>query len=134
LDQLPSVDLALQFFQQIQAPDFVGSGQSRMAAPHVDAVWIVPDEAKGPPEAFIDEAEFCHVHTAGGGFCHLTLPPGICEAVKEQGWAELHLLVGGGTMPETVHLVYAPRDLSELEILMRIVRASRDFARGLQFT
>lgn len=131
LDQLPGQRLAEILFQRINALDYVAPRQSRMAAPNVHAFWIPDTEAKGPKTAFIDDHEFCHLHCAGGGYVHLTLPRLISTIAIDRGWAELHLLARAGMMPETTHFVYAPRNTWELDVVVEILTASRDFARGL---
>lgn len=50
-------------------------------------------------------------------------PRGVYEMVLVHGWGEPHPI--SGTM-----MVFGPRDAEELEIVLGIVRASYDYARG----
>jgi hypothetical protein len=84
----------------------------------------------GPPEAFMVGREFCHVHAQGDFSLHATLPLPLAEAAERAGWAEPHFLVHTGRAPATVVMVYAPRDDSERDIVLHMVRASYEFARG----
>jgi Family of unknown function (DUF5519) len=108
----------------------VGSRQSRMAAPDTKALFLLDGFANGPAEAFIDGHEFCHLHAAPEGSVHLTLPTPIRQQIVALGWAEEHPLARAGFLPQTLVMVYAPRDESELIVVSGIVQASYDVARG----
>jgi hypothetical protein len=53
------------------------------------------------------------------------------EAALRGGWAEPHYLVHAGQAPPTVMMLYAPRDDAERMVILRLVRASYEFALGL---
>jgi hypothetical protein len=131
LNQLPPLTVAEIFVRRVAALDFVASRQSRIAVPTAEAFWIPDAQAMGPPDAFLDDHEFCHIHMVGGGYSHLTLPPLLATLATERGWAEMHLLARAGNLVGSVHLLYAPRNASELDVAVRFVDASRDFARGV---
>ena len=52
----------------------------------------------------------------------------VTEAVAA-GWAEPHRVASRGLIPPTAVMLYAPRDVAELEVIEALVRASRAFAR-----
>jgi phospholipase/carboxylesterase len=104
--------------------------QSRMALPDVRALCLPDELAFGPPSAFIDGHEFCHLHPAPAGAIHLTLPPVLLEEVVDLGWAEPHQASRIGAMPHSLLLVYAPRNASELRIILGLVRCCYRFALG----
>jgi nucleoside-diphosphate-sugar epimerase len=89
------------------------------------AIAFVLDEAAagGPPEAFQVQREFAHLHPAEDGSLHMTLPPDVAAEAYEKGWAEPHPLSG-------TPLVYGPRDGDELEVVLRLLRASYEYAVG----
>jgi uncharacterized protein YbjT (DUF2867 family) len=89
------------------------------------AIAFVLDEAAagGPPEAFQVQREFAHLHPEEDGSLHMTLPPDLAAEAYEKGWAEPHPLSG-------TPLVYAPRDQDELEVVLRLLRASYEYAVG----
>ena len=52
----------------------------------------------------------------------------LAAAAESAGWAEPHYLVETGQAPATVVMLYAPRDLAEQAVVLRLVRASYEFA------
>jgi hypothetical protein len=103
--------------------------QSRMAAPESQALCLPDDLAGGPGEAFIDGHEFCHLHPLPEGSIHLMLPlVPRCQAV-EAGWAEPHPAALLGAMPQSLVMLYAPRNPRELHIVLQLISASYGYAR-----
>ena len=92
------------------------------------ALVVEPGVETGPAEAFMVGREFCHVHAQGDLSLHATLPVALAEAAERAGWAEPHFLVRAGQAPPTVVLLYAPRDEAEGDVILRLVRASYEFA------
>ena len=92
------------------------------------AVALEPGVAGGPPEAFLVDREFCHVHAEGDHSLHATLPIPLATAARDAGWAEPHFLVRTGRLPATVVMLYAPRTAAECEVVADLVRASYEFA------
>lgn len=129
LDQWPPPDLQCRLVSEcLRLPD-IRPRQSRMAGPRTCAL-SVPDElARGAPEAYIDQHEFCHLHPLPDGTIHLTLPQPFCGHIMGLGWAEPHPLAGAGLSPRLV-MVYSPRDLAEVETLLGFVAISHCFAIG----
>ena len=84
--------------------------------------------ACGPAEAFLVGREFCHVHAKGDFSLHAALPLPIAAAAEGARWAEPHYLVQTGKAPATIVMLYAPRDNLERDIVLRLVRASYEFA------
>ncbi|MBZ5724261.1 MAG: DUF5519 family protein [Acidobacteriia bacterium] len=131
LDQWPPPAIVARLIDRSLQFPHVRARQSRMASPETQALWVSDERALGPAEAFIDGLEFCHLHAAPEGSLHLTLPREVRPQVLKLGWAELHLLVRAGFLPESLVLVYAPRNDSELEIALRLVQISCQFAQGV---
>jgi Family of unknown function (DUF5519) len=92
------------------------------------ALTLEAGNAAGPAEAFMAGPEFCHVHAQGDFSLHATLPLPMAAAAEQAGWAEPHFLVHTGQAPPTVLMVYAPRDDLERDVVLRLVRASYEFA------
>jgi hypothetical protein len=103
-----------------------------MAAPECQALSLPDEFAGGPPQAFIVDHEFCHLHPLPDSSIHLTLPRDVRERAIRRGWAEQHVVSRAGILPETLVMVYAPRNAEELTIVMRMVWHSYQFARGLR--
>lgn len=54
--------------------------------PSARALVLAPEEPAGPPEAFLIEREFAHLHPAPDHSAHAMLPPEIvAEAVSADG-------------------------------------------------
>ena len=96
------------------------------------ALVLSKDAAHGPHEAFLIGREFAHIHPLPDGSLHLMLPPLMVDHLIEQEWGELHPMAEMGYIPRTAVMVYAPRDTTELSIVMEIVRMSYRFALGEQ--
>ena len=76
--------------------------------------------------------EFAHLHGHGpaDGSLHLMLPVSVARDAIENGWSELHPMARRGAAPQTLVMLYGPRDMEELEMVWRLVQASYAFARG----
>lgn len=87
-----------------------------------------PGRAAGRQRHFLVGREFCHVHAQGDSSLHAALAPALAAAAEDAGWVEPHFLAHTGRLPATVVLIYAPRGDDERDIVLRLVRASYDFA------
>jgi phospholipase/carboxylesterase len=129
LDQFPPAELQQRLFERCLELPGVRSRQSRVAAPQSRALCLSDGDASGPPEAFIDGLEFCHLHPLPGGSIHLMLPLEEIEGIVALGWAERHPIQKMDLLHNLV-MVYGPRDRAELEIVFSLVERSCRFARG----
>jgi hypothetical protein len=96
---------------------------SRISVPGAIAFVLDEGMAGGPREAFQSAREFAHLHPEDDGSLHMTLPPDVARAAFERGWGEPHPASG-------TPLVFAPRDAEELEVVLRLLRASYEYAVG----
>jgi hypothetical protein len=103
---------------------------SRISVPGARALVLAPDEAAGPPEAFLIGREFAHLHPAPDHSLHAMLPVQMATEAVAAGWAEPHPVALRGLIPPTAVMLYAPRDEAELDVVERLVGASHAFARG----
>jgi hypothetical protein len=85
-------------------------------------------QVAGWPRRSWPSREFCHVHAQGDFSLHATLPLLLAAAAERAGWAEPHFLVHTGQAPATAVMLYAPRDDLERDVVLRLVRASYEFA------
>ena len=102
---------------------------SRISVPGARALVLASGEPTGPPEAFMIDREFAHLHPAPDHSLHAMLPTETVEEAVAAGWAELHPVALRGLIPRTAVMLYAPRDEAELEVVESLVRASHAFAR-----
>jgi phospholipase/carboxylesterase len=109
-------------------PDVV-ERPSQVSVPGARALWLRDDAPAGPREAFMVGREFAHVHPLPEGSMHLALPPPLAEIAIAKGWAEPHPMARTGVIPETIVMIYGPRDDEELGAVWSLVQASHRFAR-----
>jgi Luciferase len=130
LDQQPS-DLRWveELAERVFALPGVVEEPSRISVPGARALVLATGEPAGPPEAFLIDREFAHLHPAPDHSLHAMLPPETVTEAVEAGWAEPHPVALRGLIPRTAVMIYAPRDESELDVVERLVRASHAFAR-----
>ena len=102
---------------------------SRISVPGARALILARGEPAGPPEAFLIEREFAHLHPAPDFSLHAMLPPETVAEAVAAGWAEPHPAALRGLIPPTAVMLYAPRDEDELDVIESLVRASHAFAR-----
>ncbi|KAI4722347.1 hypothetical protein E4T48_01287 [Aureobasidium sp. EXF-10727] len=77
--------------------------------------------------------EICHAHPSDGSL-HLTLHPADAKIMLDGGWGERHPLARGGWLERFVPggfvMIYAPRNDSELEVVLEIVHAAAWYVGG----
>ena len=102
---------------------------SRISVPGARALVLAAGEAVGPPEAFLIDREFAHLHPAPDHSLHAMLPLETVSEAVAAGWAEPHPVALRGLIPSNAVMLYSPRDEAELDVIERLVRASHAFAR-----
>jgi Family of unknown function (DUF5519) len=103
---------------------------SGISVPGARALVLAPGEAVGPPEAFLVDREFAHLHPAPDHSLHAMLPMETVREAVAAAWAEPHPVALRGLIPGNAVMLYAPRDEAELEVIETLVRASHAFARS----
>jgi hypothetical protein len=130
LDQLGPVELWDELHERALALPGVHEDRSGYSFPETKALWLDPDLAKGPPEAFIWKQEFAHLHPRPNSSWHLQLPWELAVLVLSAGWAEIHPVVWLGVAPANSVMLYSPRNAEEMEVVWDLVQESHRFARG----
>jgi hypothetical protein len=102
---------------------------SRISVPGARALVLAPTQPAGPPEAFLIDREFAHIHPDPDHSLHAMLPAETVTEAVAAGWAEPHPVALQGLIPPTAVMIYAPRDTEELDVIERLIRASHAFAR-----
>jgi hypothetical protein len=124
-DPAPVEELARRVF----ALPGVVERPSQISVPGARALTLAEGEPAGPPEAFMIDREFAHLHPPPDRSLHAMLPLDIATAAIEAGWAETHPVARMGLIPPTAVMLYAPRDEAELDVVERLVVVSHGFAR-----
>ena len=109
---------------------FVERRASAISVPGAEALVLPHAHACGPREAFMIGREFAHVHPAHDGSSHLMLPLAAVEELIAKGWGEPHPMARLGYIPATAVMAFAPRDENEVDVMLRLLTTSWDFARG----
>ena len=130
LDQQPfDVALVEELARRLFALPGVVERPSGISVPGARALTLAPGEPTGPPEAFMIDREFAHLHPSPDHSLHVMLPAEVAQAAISAGWAELHPVARMGLLPPTAVMLYAPRDDAELGMVEQLVEASHRFAR-----
>ena len=130
LDQQPTdLHWVEELAERVFALPGVSDEPSRISVPGARALILARGEPAGPPEAFLIEREFAHLHPAPDHSLHAMLPLETAREAIDAGWAEPHPAALAGRIPQTAVMLYAPRDEEELNVIEGLVRASHAFAR-----
>jgi hypothetical protein len=130
LDQHPAPELVSELARGLFSLAGVGEAPSAISVPGARAAWLDPKLARGPREAFLIGTEFAHIHPVPDGSLHAALPSELAKAAVATGWAEVHPVARRGLMPMNVVMLYAPRDHTELEVILALLAAAHQFALG----
>jgi len=132
LDQQPDTATAAALADALFTMPGVIERPSAISVPGARALWLAPADARGPRDAFLVGGEFAHLHPLPDSSLHAALPPSLASEAIARGWAEVHPVARLGLIPENVVMIYAPRDDSEVRIVLDLIRSSLAFARGGQ--
>jgi hypothetical protein len=130
LDQQPDPTIVAALADALFALSGVSERPSAISVPGARALWLARADARGPRAAFLVGGEFAHLHPPPDASLHAALPPSVASEAIALGWAEVHPVARMGLIPENVVMIYAPRDRSELRVVLDLVRSALAFARG----
>ena len=122
LDQFSPPEIRAALVDGARALPGVFTGPSQVSEPSSLALRLT--EPAGPWEAFLHPSrdEFGHIHRAG--FLHLTLPLELIGPLRTAGWVEPHPISRRPEWPDTIVMLYAPRDEAELSLATAVLHAS----------
>ena len=105
----------------------ISEGRSAVSLPSSRGAWIDEGVAGIRPGL---SREFTHIHTEPGlGSQHLSLGRADGAEVVAKGWGEPHPM--NEMIPEfELLMVFAPRDMSELEVIKQITLRALDYVLG----
>lgn len=129
IDQRPSPQVYAQLRDRFLAMAHTENGPSLISVPGARALFLRDGEGCNTRSGFLRGREFAHLHPPEDGSLHLVLAPEDAAHVLLQGWGELHPWASTGRILPTVTMVYAPRDVKEVDVVMEIARASLQNAR-----
>jgi hypothetical protein len=122
LDQFSPPDIRAALVEEGRALPGVFTGPSQVSEPSSFALRLV--RPSGPWEAFLHPStdEFGHIHRVG--FMHLTVPIELIAPLQAAGWIEPHPISLRPEWPDTIVMLYAPRNDEELALATAVLRAS----------
>ncbi len=89
LEQNPQRQVVDELARRVFALPDVEERPSAISVPGARALWLREDVPAGPPEAFVIEREFAHIHPMPDGSLHAALlPQKVAQEPVEKGWAE----------------------------------------------
>ncbi|RMI34908.1 luciferase domain-containing protein [Nocardia stercoris] len=126
LDQFSPPEIRAALVAAAAALPDVFTGPSQVSEPSSLALRL--RHPSGPWEAFLFPSpdEFGHIHRAG--FMHLTVPRALVAPLIEAGWAEPHPISRRPEWPDSIVMLYAPRDADELAVAIAVLQASHEQA------
>jgi phospholipase/carboxylesterase len=128
LDQNASAEMVAELAARAFTLPHVEERSSLVSVPGARALWLEEGHGSGRAETFMVGREFAHIHPMPDGSLHMALPRDVAEEATAKGWAEPHPMARLGYIPDTVVMVYGPRDASELELVLSLLRASHQAA------
>jgi phospholipase/carboxylesterase len=130
LDQLGPEELYGELHRRCFSLTGVTEHDSLISFPESRALLLDKELAAGPPESFVIENEFAHIHPFPDSSMHLQLPLELAVLAINGGWAEVHTVVWLGFAPATSVMLYSPRDEEDLDMIWGLVQESYNFATG----
>ena len=131
LDQQPAdPTLRDELARRVFAWPDVEERPTRISVPGARALWLRDAVPAGPADAFLIEREFAHLHPGPDHSLHACLPLVLAQEAMAAGWAELHPVAVRGLIPRTAVMLYAPRTMAEVEVVVQLLLASYHFAGG----
>ncbi|MGI8881481.1 MAG: luciferase family protein [Jatrophihabitans sp.] len=129
LDQRATPELWGRLVHEAMALPGVTEGHSQVSPAPTRALLLLDLHVVGPTGsslAAVLPVEPAHIHGVTDTSLHICLPAQLTAAAVDSGWAEPHQYADHPTEV----MVYAPRDESELGIVVELVRSSIEFAMG----
>jgi len=130
LDQLGSEEIWDELMRRALALPGVTGGPSKISVEGAQALFLDPSLAVGPPESFVIENEFAHMHPRPDSSWHLQLPLPLTVFAISAGWAEVHTTCWLGDAPANSVMLFSPRNEAEVEVIWDLVQESYRFAAG----
>jgi hypothetical protein len=126
LEQFSPPEIRAQLVARAQALPGVFTGVSQVSEPSSLALRL--NQRDRAFEAFLHPSvdEFGHIHRSG--FMHLTVPRSTLATLTGLGWTEPHPISLRPEFPDTIVMLYAPRDAEELEVAATVLQASYEQA------
>lgn len=104
-------------------------GATRVSLPGAVGFQLTSDIDLANPGAIVGGREFAHLHPDGS--LHASLEPDLARAAVSAGWATPHPWATQRENFAGFVMIYTPQTKEELEVVIRLVRASFSYVTGL---
>ena len=126
VDAVPEVHDEL-FRRTFALPD-VENRPTIVSLPGARGVWLSDGVPIAHPEAIVAGREFTHIHPDGS--LHTPLPFERAIEAVDAGWAERHPWADQRDGWEGLVMIYTPRSLDELDVVLQLIVESYNFVTG----
>lgn len=103
---------------------------SAISVPGAIAMCMEEEHTCNSCQAYMIGTEFAHFHPHPDYSMHLGLKTSDANLFIEKGWGEWHPLIKRGFLPPNIIMMYAPRNLEELNVAQLILGRSYAYAKG----
>ena len=103
-------------------------GPTRVSLPGAVGFQLTSDIDLANPDAIVGGREFAHLHPDGS--LHASLEPDLARAAVSAGWATPHPWATKRESLAGFVMIYTPQTEMELEVVIRLVRASFSYVTG----
>ncbi|KAK4555701.1 hypothetical protein LTR86_007454 [Recurvomyces mirabilis] len=127
--QVPKVKEAyLAAFQRLCAESKDTQARTPSRKRHGDALFL-RNTAATPAVASASQGEIAHIHTSDLS-AHVVLSLADAKEVVAKGWGQRHSLSGTRILPLGWTMLYVPRTVEEVDVMIGIMRAAVRFMRS----
>ena len=117
-----------ELFRRTFALPDVENRPTVVSLPGTRGVWLSDGVSLVRPEAIVAGREFTHIHPDGS--LHAPLPLERAMEAADAGWGERHPWADHREGWEGLILIYTPRTMEELDIVVQLVVESYNFVTG----
>ena len=121
-------ELIAQLFDEVFSVGIFEDRASILSQGGTRAIWLREGIEITRPECVISGREVAHIHLDGS--LHAVLPHGRIPDAEAAGWVELHPYAGVRPGFEAFVMVFAPRSLDDVAVIVELVFESANFVSG----
>lgn len=117
-----------ELFKRVFSVSLFEERLTNVGAQGSTAIWLRDEIAITRPECVVSGREFAHIHPDGS--LHSVLPHARIAQAAEAGWVEIHPFAGVVTGFEAFVMIFAPRTLEEVDVVIDLVLEGLNFVTG----
>lgn len=128
LDAVPVAEADAALRRRAFAIPGVEDIPSGISLPGARGLSIRDDVELARPDVLLSGREFAHIHPDGS--LHIWMPVELAIEVEQAGWGELHPWVDRDGFWDGVVMVFTPRSLDEVDVMIRLLVEAYNFVTG----